>query len=40
LESTVPHHIRAFLHTTIDHDNTEEYETDIQEHWLVQLWPA
>jgi hypothetical protein len=35
-----PHHIRASLRSTIDTENDDEYETDIQEEWLIQLWPA
>ncbi|CAM3685682.1 hypothetical protein KIPE111705_20530 [Kibdelosporangium persicum] len=40
LVKTGPHHIRASLRTTLDTDNEEEYETDIQEEWLIQLWPV
>jgi hypothetical protein len=40
LEGSRPHHIRAYLHTTIrGNDNAEAFETDIEERWLLQLWP-
>lgn len=34
-----PHHIRAALRTTTDHENVDEYESEIVEEWLIQLWP-
>lgn len=34
-----PHHIRAALRTTTDVENLDEYESDIIEEWLIQLWP-
>lgn len=40
LETTRPHHIRAYLHASLDPENPEGYETDIQEHWLLRLWPT
>lgn len=34
-----PHHLRAALRTTIDDENLDDYESDIIEERLLQLWP-
>ncbi|GAB3402402.1 hypothetical protein [Flindersiella endophytica] len=40
LEGPGPYHIRAYVHTTVGDDDDEAFETDVEERWLLQLWPA
>jgi hypothetical protein len=39
LAKAEPVHIRASVRSAID-ETDHDYETDIQEEWLVQLWPV